>query len=141
MFAELIRHMMIDNSGIFGELLFDNSRFCLTKELLWKYNQPNISCIPDGTYQCCLISHKEWGNVVWILNIKNRSGIYFHYGSYLEDTEGCILTGNTILQQNGESELLLTNTKPTHERLIKYFLENKIYKFSLGISSPWGLYT
>lgn len=81
--------------GTFGVLLKDGMPLCVTLEDLWKLNQPNISCIPPGTYQCNKFNGVKFKDV-WILkNIPDRSYILIHSGNTSDDTHGCILVGDS----------------------------------------------
>lgn len=52
------------------------------------------SRIPAGTYLCKPFSGTKYKDVYEVTNVKNRSHILIHWGSYEEHTLGCILIGN-----------------------------------------------
>jgi hypothetical protein len=90
----------------------------LTLELPFKNNQPLISCIPQGIYNCKPYNSEKFPNTWEILNVPGRSSILFHVGNFAcdvvmlgkeikSDTQGCILVG---LGMN-ESIPMLTNSK------------------------------
>lgn len=59
-------------------------------------NLPLVSCIPPGTYECKLRKNVTIGKTLYekayeVINVPNRTGIYFHKGNFKEDTQGCIL--------------------------------------------------
>lgn len=74
------------------------SAWLYTLEEPWKDNQPDISCVLDGTYDC--IPH-GWDNdphlhqkQCWELtNVPNRKGILIHSGNTVNDIRGCVLVG------------------------------------------------
>jgi hypothetical protein len=65
--------------------------FAVTLERPWLNNQPNVSCIPSGVYNCKRIISPRFGETFEIFDVPNRYNILFHWGSYKEDSEGCIL--------------------------------------------------
>lgn len=66
---------------------------CRTLELPWRDNQPQISCIPKGTYTCRRILSPTFGETYQVCDVPGRSGILFHAGNTAKDTHGCILLG------------------------------------------------
>ena len=49
-----------------------------TLELPWRENKPNISCIPEGTYECIPYTSEKFPNVYQIKNVPNREAILLH---------------------------------------------------------------
>lgn len=100
-----------DHVEVIGRL--DTGTFsCLTLERPWKNNTRNISCIPKGAYQC------EWKYMpnmriltYQILEVPGRDGIFFHYGNFVTDTDGCILLGRTISDLNGDGKQDIANSR------------------------------
>ncbi|MBP5202286.1 hypothetical protein J6Z39_09120 [bacterium] len=67
---------------------------CRTLELPWKNNQPQVSCIPAGTYTCRRINSPKFGDTFEVCGVPKRSGILFHPGNSVpKDSQGCILLG------------------------------------------------
>lgn len=72
-----------------------------TLELPWRDNQPNISCIPGGEYECDIRVSPRFGMVYWIKDVPKRSFILIHSGNWAGDVQkgykshvsGCILLG------------------------------------------------
>ena len=103
------------DSGTFGRLTIDGSGFsCFTLELPWKNNQSNVSCIPEGTYECEYTMSPRFGRKFYRLNrVPNRAGILFHAGNWAgdkskglrTDVEGCILLGNGKGKLSGQDAL------------------------------------
>lgn len=91
-------------TGTYGILLLNNAPLCLTLEDCWLDNQPYISCIPAGTYDCVRYKSSKFGRVWLVKNVPERTGILFHEGNYAGtkgerdgNTTGCILFGSTLL--------------------------------------------
>lgn len=136
--AKLNRFLASDNSGIFGELYFDESRFCFTKERLWANNKKCISCIPDGIYLCKQIKSPTFGWTYVVCGVVDRYNILFHWGSYMKNSKGCILVGKSIASQpNSDKEVLLIGTRKQHRRMMKHL--KGVDEFTIEVSSPWGL--
>ncbi len=70
-----------------------NSPFGVTLELPWKFNQINISCIPEGHYLCLPRKKSDTELVFRLYDVPNRSLIDIHIGNTNLDIEGCILVG------------------------------------------------
>lgn len=79
--------------GTFGVLKLNGLCFCLTLELPDKCNQRNISSIPRGDYTCLPTVSPKYGFTYMVSGVPGRSGILFHTGNTVEDTEGCIMVG------------------------------------------------
>lgn len=89
-----------------------------TLELPWLNNENNISCIPQGLYNCVRFNHPEKGWVWRVLNVPGRSGILIHSGNFAckgvlnskefkSDTLGCIMLGLNI----NKSVPMITDSK------------------------------
>jgi len=101
-----LKRVAENEHGTFGVLLKEGiTPVMLTLEDKWKNNNPNISCIPTGTYQCKRIVSPKFGDVFEILNVPNRGHILFHTGNVEDDTHGCILLGSGFGQLNGKTSL------------------------------------
>jgi hypothetical protein len=79
-----------------GALIIDGHYVCMTLELPWRENNPNVSCIPTGVYTCRRIVSPHFGETFEITGVPRRSHILFHAGNKPEDTEGCVLTGQAL---------------------------------------------
>ena len=73
-----------------------------TLENPWLNNEPYISCIPSGEYQCAPYSSPKYPNVYEVLDVEDRSYILFHWGNYEENTSGCILLGLGSTMMNNQ---------------------------------------
>lgn len=79
--------------GTHGVLTGPNGFLCFTLEEPWKDNEPRVSCIPEGSYQCRRHNGAKFSNVWEITNVPGRSAILIHAGNTLADTSGCVLVG------------------------------------------------
>lgn len=77
--------------GTFGVMYIDGVRL-VTVERPWINNEPNISCIPEGTY---VVKPRRYYrgdyDAMEVVNVEGRSYILFHIGNTYLDSAGCIL--------------------------------------------------
>lgn len=89
---------------------------CMTLELPDLGNQRNVSCIPEGEYDCEKIIRPSGKKAFWIKDVPGRDSILIHSGNYAKslnprtkqpDTEGCILPGGyfTDIDQDGFTDI------------------------------------
>jgi hypothetical protein len=78
-------------------------------------NQHNISCIPEGKYDCMKIVHPKLGNVFSVLTVPDRTGIMIHQGNYVngphQNSTGCILPGEFFEDLDGNGTIDVCNSK------------------------------
>lgn len=97
---------------------------CKTLELPWLNNTAKISCIPADTYKWMKVgpSMSIPYDHIMLIDVPDRSGICIHYGNYAgakkSDILGCILTGRTIADINGDRIADITDSKKTFEKLM-----------------------
>lgn len=115
--AKLV-HFESGDEGTYGRFDIrdnDNSFSCYSGELPNRSNQPNVSCIPTGSYLCkWTLSPRLKRHTYEVLNVPNRDGIRIHPANLMGDTtkglkaevDGCIAFGLTIGQLNGQKALL-----------------------------------
>lgn len=90
------------SNGTFGTFYDDKSnKLCLTVELPWLDNTPQISCIPSGTYQVSQYASPKHGLVWQILGVPDRSNIEIHPANDINDLLGCVGVGNAMGEVNG----------------------------------------
>lgn len=88
-----------DSSPTLGVLLADSKPILLTLEPPNLDNIPKRSCIPLGVYSCERVFNRTTSGglkierTIEVKNVPGRSGILFHIGNTVKDTEGCILLG------------------------------------------------
>ena len=76
-----------------GELRLPGQRTLFTIEKPWRDNQPNISCIPEGTYVVERYSGTKFKNVFQLKNVPGRSAILIHIANWAKEVQGCIGVG------------------------------------------------
>src|SRR3990167_4455357 len=65
-------------------------------------NEPNISCIPTGTYKLEHWNSEKHPNSFVVKDVPNRFSILIHTGNYYFHSEGCILFGGMFEDINAD---------------------------------------
>lgn len=116
-------------------LQFDTGFQCFIMEPPWRNNEPEISCIPEGVYQCSLAPSKKWSPtppLLYLLHgVPGRDLIRFHAGAFVRDTLGCLLTGNAVTE-DPVGATFLRNSRKT---LMAFHEHTQGGPFTLTISS------
>ena len=94
---DIILHRSYLPWGVYGEMIADDrQKLCYTVERRWQYNQPRISCVPEGVYRLTRHKSPRFGNV-WALEggtvgieTGHRTHILIHAANYPWELEGCI---------------------------------------------------
>jgi hypothetical protein len=83
-----------DGTAILGRLLANGIFECYTLEP--SASRPEYPCIPAGTYPVEMLESPRFGQITpHLQNVPGRSLIEIHPGNNAEDTEGCLLVGQT----------------------------------------------
>ena len=98
--AILYREKKDDDQGTYGVFIAPCFE-CKTLELPWRDNASNISCIPEGRYECSVVISRKFGKVYHVRGVPDRTAILGHNGVWAGDKEkgfkthsyGCILLG------------------------------------------------
>jgi hypothetical protein len=90
--VKLIR-VSSSEKGTFGNIIYNGKPLCVTLELPWRDNKPNISCIPMGTYEVVNFDSPSKGNVFLLKDVPNRSYIEIHVANFMSEIKGCIAVG------------------------------------------------
>lgn len=102
----LDRFKFVDD-GTFGMLTDEGgNQLCFTCELPWDDNKPDMSCIPNGTYECETYSSVKFPDVWKLMNVPGRDNILIHNGNNEDDTHGCIIVGDRMGHLNGKDAVL-----------------------------------
>jgi len=84
------------NDGVFGTIAVDGMPIAVSLERPWLDNKTSISCIPAGIYTAKRVNSPKFGNVFEVTNVPNRKHILIHSGNIAEDTQGCIIIGESF---------------------------------------------
>ena len=75
-------------------IIYLNDKTWFSLELPWENNEPNVSCIPAGTYPAFFrISPSRGTRVLQLSDVPGRSYIQWHPGNYTHQIKGCLLPG------------------------------------------------
>jgi len=124
---KLLRHSYLADR-ILGVLLIDDMFYCYTLELPYLDNQKNISCIPNGLYLIKNYKSKKHGRCLAVPSVYNRSGILMHKGNRPADTQGCILVGKGLANNDD-----LKDSKIAMNGLLDLFYEMGVNSTSLEV--------
>jgi hypothetical protein len=93
---QLVRKVFSDNSTI-GELSVEGEFECFTLEDVVREKKiKGETAIPAGTYEIAVTFSNKFKKLLPLLmNVPNFEGVRIHSGNKPEDTEGCILVGQT----------------------------------------------
>jgi hypothetical protein len=105
---EIIRRPEVPGLETFGELFIEGVHFCFTLERPWLNDEPDVSCIPIGTYEVRYLWSDKFGKLMpHVMDVPGRSGILFHKLNWVRQSEGCIGLGERIsgdmLQDSGDA--------------------------------------
>ncbi|MGE4503818.1 MAG: DUF5675 family protein [Desulfovibrionaceae bacterium] len=92
--------------GVFGVLRVDGSLRCMTLEPPDRGNQPDVSCIPAGSYACHRRESARFGQTWEITGVPGRTDILFHAGNLASDSRGCVLLGGRLGELGGRRGVL-----------------------------------
>ena len=103
-----------DDTITMGKLRGDGWMLC-TLENPWLNNEPYVSCIPVGYYECKRVDSPRYGNTFEVTDVEGRTHILFHWGNWEKNTLGCILVGT----DSNWTDMIMSSRKAFGE-FIKY---------------------
>ena len=113
----------VGDEGTFGVATLDNHVWC-SLELPWRDYQPNISCIPPGTYQAVKIYSPHFNRMIYrLVDVPGRSEVEIHPANWAGDTSkgwysdlrGCITLGahaGSLVNPHGKVQLAVVQSTP-----------------------------
>jgi len=82
--------------GTLGVIDLNGERF-YTIERPWLDNAPNVSCIPEGTYDTGWRDSPRFGETWHIKDVADRTYILIHAANFSKDVQGCIGLGTGLM--------------------------------------------
>lgn len=79
-----------------GRFFHDGDFICYALELPWKDNQPNVSCIPLGTYSLHPGTFKNRYPDYEVEGVPGRFAIEIHRANWPKEIKGCIAPGMSL---------------------------------------------
>ena len=101
-----IRRIESTDQGVRGVMTIDGLACCLTIERPWLDNQPNVSCIPAGTYLCWRVQSSTFKKTFEVVDVPGRTHILLHPGNTMKQSKGCILPGSMFGELGGHLAVL-----------------------------------
>jgi hypothetical protein len=120
MLASLVRLNSSAEHATLGAFRVYGSPIFLTLELPDRNNEKNKSRIPAGDYVCRRVRDRvtvggmHIAETFEVCDVPGRTGVLFHIGNSMKDTQGCILPGRCITGPN-----FLTDSAIAFELLLK----------------------
>lgn len=122
---KIYRPVVCGKNATIGKMYVEDEFFCYTLEDVDRhvedggYKIAGKTCIPRGIYQVVIDFSNHFGkNLPHVLNVPGFEGIRIHPGNSDEDTEGCILVGDAILNDN-----YITSSRLAFDRLFDRITE------------------
>lgn len=91
---------------------------CITLELPWRDNAPQISCIPEGAYPVAARKSEKFGYHYHVQNVPGREWILFHPGTFTRQLRGCIIPGQRYRDLDADGIPDILNTRNTLDRML-----------------------
>ena len=100
----ILERFAYTSNGTFGVLVIDDKPICYIIERPWRYNEKNVSCIPEGIYplkkrQSGVVSRSTRGKYSegWeVCNVPDRTYIMVHPANVIGELEGCLAPGEQL---------------------------------------------
>lgn len=121
--------------GIFGDYFDENNQHvCVTLEHAYpQYDETYKPKLPSGIYTCVRGIHALHNNVPFetfeITNVSGHTGMLIHQGNYNNDSDGCTVVGESIMDSNGVE--MITNSKATFKKFMD--MQANINQFLLEV--------
>ena len=107
-----LKRLLVDSHAPTPGVLFDGVMpFAVSLELPDRGNQPFISCVNPGEYFLKRYSSTKYPNVWQLVDVKGRDLVLTHWGSFLKDTQGCILIGEKFADLNNDGVTEIAESK------------------------------
>lgn len=98
----LIKRIFHDDKATLGVLYLEHAPALVVLERPWLDNKREVSCIPQGSYNCKRLKHPRFGDTIHILAVPDRDGILCHSGNRVEDSKGCPMFGMSFDTRNDQ---------------------------------------
>jgi|TARA_B110000908_G_scaffold117875_1_gene138185 hypothetical protein len=82
--------------GTLGVIKFAGETF-YSVERPWLDNEPNVSCVPEGTYDVHWRESPKFGHTWELKDVENRTYILMHVANFPKDVQGCIGLGTSLM--------------------------------------------
>lgn len=117
-------------------LMFDGKDLileCNTLELPFKANMRNVSSIPVGNYIVGRRFSEKHGEHLKVYDVKGRTNILIHPANYVSQLRGCISLGKYFVDLNKDSNLDVSNSRDSVNKVLCVLTNAEIEEFNLEI--------
>ncbi len=90
--------------------------------------------LPIGTYTCVRGQHRLHSGPIEtfeITGVLGHSGVLFHYGNTQQDSDGCVIVGQAVVDDPQSGVQMVTNSRTTFMKLME--LESERDEFQLTV--------
>lgn len=117
-----LKRMDFRQDGIFGEITSADFT-CFTLEHAYSNNGHGFEPkIPIGSYTCVRGTHQlEHGGpfeTFEVTNVPGHPGVLLHVGNYNQDSNGCILLGESVVTGSEDGIQGITNSRVTFDKFM-----------------------
>lgn len=119
-----LRRLESSDQGTFGHLV-DGDFVAFSGELPWKNNENDISCIPEGRFECRWTWSGHFRRYMYEVKVPGRVGVRIHSANFmgephpprLKQLEGCVSLGEKIGVMEGQKAIFVS--RPAIEKFEK----------------------
>lgn len=91
---------------------------CVTLELPYLNNKPQVSAIPELIYDVVARESPKFGWHYHVLNVPERELILFHPATFVSQLLGCIIPGSKFADLNTDKIPDIVNTRATLNKML-----------------------
>lgn len=115
-----LRRVYQSSAGTFGQLLNGDQRLAFTCERPWLNNEPEVSCIPAGTYTFNRYESPTKGRVWICQDVPGRNNIEVHSANFPSELAGCVAVGNGFIR---DADMTISGVADSRETMAKLYTE------------------
>ena len=106
---------------------------CNTLELPFKANMRNVSSIPTGSYIVGRRFSEKHSEHLKVYDVQGRTNILIHPANYVSQLRGCISLGKYFVDLNKDSNLDVSNSRDTMDKVLCVLTNAEVEEFNLEI--------
>lgn len=107
---------------------------CESLERGWLNNKNQVSCVPQGVYDCKYEHSPRFGKNLWELKgVPNRSECKFHAANYWHQLNGCIALGRNRKYIDGDLIMDITSSRDMMREFERILMPMNAYTVKVHI--------